>query len=329
MDLQSDPIIVVTGGAGMIGSCFIRYLNEQGRNNIVAVDELGTCDKWKNLVGKRVIDVLDKDELFWWLDGKEDQIEAIVHFGACSSTVERNAAYLLENNYRYSVNLAEWALEHNKRFVYASSAATYGDGAQGFSDNHDTLETLKPLNMYGFSKHLFDLWLKNHGALDRVAGLKFFNIFGPNEYHKGRMASTVFHFLPQIQQTGRVKLFRSNDPQNFGDGEQCRDFLYVKDACKMAYDLMVSEATGIFNIGNGKGQTWNTLAHAIFESLGKPTEIEYIDMPEDLLKTYQNYTCGDMTKTDQAITGTKGVQPLKETVADYVQNHLLPGLLPW
>lgn len=314
----------------MIGSCFVRHLNEQGYKNLVLVDCLGSSQKWKNLVGKQFVDLLDKDQLFSWLkDRGRGEIQAIVHLGACSSTTETDASFLLENNYRYTCHLAEWAVEHNVRFLTASSAATYGKGEKGFVDDHKSLQQLCPLNMYGYSKHLFDLWAKNHGILDHIVTLKYFNIFGPNEYHKGRMASTVFHFLPQIQQTAKVRLFRSNDPEQYPDGGQCRDFLYVKDACQMTYDLLCSKEGGVFNIGSGQAQTWNDLVHAIFSALDRPVEIEYIDMPEDLFDSYQNYTKADMTKTDAAITGSKGVAPLSDTVADYIQNHLLIGNKTW
>src|SRR5262245_26806093 len=221
--------IIVTGGAGFIGSGVIRHLNDKGHFNIIVVDELAKTDKWKNLVGKQFVDFIPKHQLFDWLKGREDEIRAFIHLGACSSTVETDASYLLENNYRYTVRLAEYALKNRQRFIYASSAATYGDGEKGFSDAHETLEGYHPLNMYGYSKHLVDLWLKREGLLKEVVGLKYFNVFGPNEYHKGRMASAITHILPSARREGQIRLFKSSDPKAFGDGEQKRDFIYVKD----------------------------------------------------------------------------------------------------
>lgn len=194
---MNEKLIVVTGGAGFIGSGVIRYLNDKGHKNLVVIDEMGQTEKWKNLVGKQFADIIEKDQFFKWLEGRQSAIQAFIHLGACSSTVETDASYLLENNYRFSVRLAEYALKHGQRFIYASSAATYGDGSKGFSDAG--IDDLHPLNMYGYSKQLFDLWLKNQGLLDRVVGLKYFNVYGPNEGHKGRMASLIWHILPVVQ----------------------------------------------------------------------------------------------------------------------------------
>lgn len=314
--------IVVTGGAGFIGSCVIRYLNNQGDTNIVVVDELGESEKWKNLVGKQFLDVIEKDQFFDWLKGRESEIGAFIHLGACSSTVETDASYFLENNYRYSVRLAEYALKHNHRFIYASSAATYGDGSKGFSDDHDQLETLFPLNMYGYSKHLFDLWLKREGVLDKVVGLKYFNVFGPNEAHKGRMASAITHILPTAQKTGVIRLFKSSDHKNFTDGDQCRDFIYVKDAVRMTCAFLNKEAGGIYNIGTGVANTWNSLAKAVFKAIEKPENIQYIDMPKDLIGKYQNYTCAEMNKTKKVLEKDAGCSTIEDSVIDYVRNYL-------
>ena len=311
--------IVVTGGAGFIGSGVVRALNEKQIYNLIVVDHLDCSDKWKNLVGKRFLDVLDKDKLFDWLQGREEQIEAFIHLGACSSTVENDAHYLLENNYRYSVRLAEYALRAGHCFIYASSAATYGDGGLGFSDQTD-LDLFEPLNMYGFSKHLFDLWLKNHHLQDQVVGLKYFNVFGPNEYHKGRMASAILKMVPDALNTGKIRLFKSSEPDKYPDGGQIRDFIYVKDVAQMTIQFLDNHLKGIFNIGSGKEESWNALAHAVIAALDKPVEIEYFDMPSDLIGKYQNYTCADMVKSKNL------VQPqytLKTAVKDYVQNYLM------
>lgn len=325
MKMYDDQLIVVTGGAGFIGSNVVKQLNDKGLSNIIIVDEFGADEKWKNLIGKRFVDVLEKHQLFDWLEGRSSEIEAFIHLGACSDTTERNSGYLLQNNYRYTLNLAEYALKHEHRFIYASSAATYGDGSHGFKDDHDSLETLEPLNMYGFSKHLFDLWAKSEGVLDKVVGLKYFNIYGPNEWHKERMASVVFHATPIAKKDGVIRLFKSTDPKNFSDGGQQRDFLYVTDAARLTIGFLESTATGIFNIGSGKPETWNALATAIFHALEIPVKIEYIDMPVDLVGKYQNYTCADIGKLKDAFGAESISAPLEKCVKEYVQNYLMTG----
>ncbi len=324
--MKRDKKIIVTGGAGFIGSGVIRHLNEQGFGNIIVVDELAKTEKWKNLVGKKFIDFIAKQNLYDWLKGRESEIQAFIHLGACSSTVETDASYLLENNYRYTLRLAEYAFKHKQRFIYASSAATYGDGLKGFSDAHETLESYHPLNMYGYSKHLVDLWLKREGLLDRAVGLKYFNVFGPNEYHKGRMASAITHILPTAKREGFIKLFKSSDPKQFGDGEQKRDFIYVKDVARMTCAFLDNEATGIFNIGSGRAETWNELATAVFKALKLPVNIQYIDMPTDLLGKYQNYTCADMSKTAAVLGKEIECRPLEGSVIEYVRDYLTKGV---
>lgn len=324
MKMFDDQLIIITGGAGFIGSNLIRYLNNRGLSNIVVVDELGSDEKWKNLVGKNFLHIIEKDRLFDWLQGREREIEAFIHLGACSDTTEIDASYLLENNYQFSVRLAEYALRNNHRFIYASSAATYGDGSRGFLDDHDGLLELYPLNMYGYSKHLFDLWVKKQGVLDKVVGLKYFNVFGPNEWHKGRMASVVYHVLPQVQNKGIIRLFKSTEPSKFEDGGQQRDFIYVKDAVRMTADFLENDASGIFNIGRGIPETWNSLASAVFGAVDKPKNIDYFDMPEDLVGKYQNYTCADVSKLKKVLGSVADCQSLDQSVADYVNNHLIP-----
>jgi ADP-L-glycero-D-manno-heptose 6-epimerase len=327
MRIYDDQLIVITGGAGFIGSGVARYLNDKGLTNIVIVDQLGKTEKWKNLVGKNIVDVLEKKDFFQWLDGRDESIEAFIHLGACSSTVETDASYLLDNNYRFSVRLAEYALKHEKRFIYASSASTYGDGTKGFVDDESKLEELAPMNMYGLSKQLFDLWVKNQGVLDKVVGLKYFNVFGPNERHKGRMASAITHTLPTAQKEGVIRLFKSTEPAVFGNGEQKRDFIYVKDVARMTCAFLENDATGIYNIGSGHAGSWNEVARGIFKAIDKPENIQYIDMPVDLIGKYQNYTCADMTKTRKVLGNVADCRPLSDSVVEYVKDYLIPDKL--
>jgi ADP-L-glycero-D-manno-heptose 6-epimerase len=324
--IYDDQLIVITGAAGFIGSGVVRYLNEKGFNNLLLVDNFDEGEKWKNVLKKKYVDFIAPHELFHFLDGREKDIEAIIHLGATSETTCPDHDLYFENNYRFSVELADYALANDHRFVYASSAATYGGGERGFSDHHDALDDLEPINMYGFSKHMFDLWLKNQGVLDDVVGFKYFNIYGPNEWHKERMASMVLHMTNQILTDGKVRLFASDNP-DFGDGEQCRDFFYVKDAVAMTCQLFNSDAGGIFNVGMGVPSTWNQLAKALFHALNRDVNIEYIEMPDDLKGKYQYYTCADMAKYN-AYLSDNGVEALDlhtldSGVDDYVKNHLL------
>jgi ADP-L-glycero-D-manno-heptose 6-epimerase len=325
MTVDPKKIIVVTGGAGFIGSCLVRYLNDRGRENLVVVDDLQDEETWKNLVGKKFRDIIHKNDLSSWLGAHGDEVGAIFHLGACSATTETNVNYLLENNYRYTVRLATFAIERGVRFIYASSAATYGDGSAGFRDDHEELERLAPLNPYGWSKQLFDLWAKREGVLDKIVGLKYFNVYGPNEYHKGRMSSAIRRMVPDILARGSVTLFRSNDPDHFADGEQKRDFIYVKDAVRMTAAFLDNDASGIFNIGTGRATSWNALTGAIFSSLGREKKIIYADMPSDLAGKYQNFTEADMRKTSCALGSEAQITPMKEAVHDYVANYLVGG----
>jgi ADP-L-glycero-D-manno-heptose 6-epimerase len=325
--MYDAPLIVVTGAAGFIGSCIVRYLNDKGLSNLLLVDDIKATEKWKNLRNKNFVDFISRHQLMDWLEGRDTEVSAFIHLGACSDTMELNGDYLMENNYRYTVELADYALDHGIRFIYASSAATYGDGNLGFSDDQEQIERLKPLNLYGFSKHMFDLWAKHQGVLDQLVGLKYFNVFGPNENHKGRMSSMVYKMAPIIEKEGSIKLFKSSEPDRFADGDQCRDFIYVKDAVRMTCDFLDNDACGLYNIGSGETTTWNSLAKALFKAMKKPSHIEYVDMPVDLIKQYQNYTCADMSKFRQTY-GLLPEQPIcqytiEDSVADYVQNYLL------
>ena len=317
-------MIVVTGGAGFIGSAFVAKLNEEGRDDIVVVDELGTTEKWQNLVKRRYADYIHKDAFLEMAAGDRVPfpVSAAVHMGACSSTTERDADYLVENNFHYTCRLADWALAHGVRFIYASSAATYGDGAQGFSDGEETIRALRPINMYGYSKQLFDLRVLRNGFQDQVAGVKFFNVFGPNEYHKGEMTSVIFKAFHQIRETGKVRLFKSYKPE-YGDGGQMRDFVYVKDCAEVLWwFLNHGEVNGIFNLGTGKARTWNDLIRAVFAAMNLPPRIDYIEMPETIRGQYQYFTEAKMEKPGAAGCPV-AFSPLEEAVGDYVRNHLL------
>jgi len=317
-------MIVVTGGAGFIGSAFVAKLNEEGQDDIVVVDELGTTEKWQNLVKRRYADYIHKDAFLEMVAGDRVPfpVSAVVHMGACSSTTERDADYLVENNFHYTCRLADWALAHGVRFIYASSAATYGDGAHGFSDGEETIRTLRPINMYGYSKQLFDLRVLRNGFQDQVAGVKFFNVFGPNEYHKGEMTSVIFKAFHQIRETGKVRLFKSYKPE-YSDGGQMRDFVYVKNCVEVLWwFLNHGEVNGIFNLGTGKARTWNDLIRAVFAAMNLPPRIDYIEMPEAIRGQYQYFTEAKMEKLGAA--GCPVVfRPLEEAVRDYVRNHLL------
>ncbi len=320
--------ILVTGGAGFIGSALVWALNQRGLTDIVIADFLGSDEKWRNLVPLKFTDYVEANVFRERVGSRADALgrfTTVFHLGACSATTERNAAYLIDNNYTFTKELAAWALAHDARFVYASSAATYGDGAAGMEDTRPDLDRLRPLNMYGYSKHLFDLYAQRQGILPRIAGVKYFNVFGPNEDHKGDMRSLVHKAFQQIQSTGRVGLFKSHHP-DYRDGEQKRDFLYVKDAIEMTLHLAdgAREQGGLFNLGSGEANTWLTLATAIFSALGKPAAIDFIDMPEALRGKYQYYTKADIGK----IRGTgysRPMTPLAEGVRDYVQGYLLPN----
>jgi len=320
-----DGRILVTGGAGFIGSALVWALNQRGHSDIVIADFLGSDEKWRNLVPLKFAEYLEADAFRRKLAASPAALgafSAVFHLGACSATTEKNAAYLADNNTAFTSELAAWALRNGSRFVYASSAATYGDGAQGMSDTDERLSRLRPLNMYGYSKHLFDLYAQRQGWLKQIVGVKYFNVFGPNEDHKGDMRSLVNKAYGQIQATGQVKLFKSHRP-DFRDGEQQRDFLYVKDAVEMTLHFAEggSNAGGLFNLGSGEANTWVTLANAIFAALGKPPQIEFVEMPAVLKDKYQYYTRADVGKL-RASGYERAMTPLGDAVKDYVQNYL-------
>ncbi|MCL4130476.1 UNVERIFIED_CONTAM: hypothetical protein GTU68_045089 [Idotea baltica] len=308
-------MIVVTGGAGFIGSNLVKSLNEKGLSDIIVVDSLRQTEKWKNLVGKQIAQYYDKAEFLELIENSSfaNEISAIAHLGACSSTTELDAAYMMENNYRYSQRLALVAAKHGVRFVYASSAATYGDGSDGFDDDVELLEKLKPLNVYAYSKHLFDLWAKKEGLLESICGLKFFNVYGPNEYHKGPMQSVILKAFEQICEKGQVKLFKSYR-KDYADEDCCETLSQLLSEHK--------DTAGIFNIGSGKARSWNDLAKATFSALEKTPKIEYIEMPDSLKGKYQYYTEAPVSKISSAL-GNYSPAGLEKGVASYVQRHLM------
>jgi len=314
-------MIIVTGAAGFIGSCTVSKLNREGITDIIAVDVLRENDKWKNLRHLNFHDYLDRSVLMDYLKGSQN-IEAIIHIGACSSTTETDTAYLMENNYRYTLNLARYALLNDIRFIYASSAATYGDGSKGYDDNESAIGQLTPMNMYGYSKQIFDLKARREGWLNKIAGLKFFNVYGPNEYQKGDMASVVFKAFNQIKETGKVRLFKSHRP-DFKDGQQLRDFVYVKDVLEIIwFFLNTRDKNGLYNAGAGKARSFKDLVAGTFRAMNTEENIVYIDMPEVIRDRYQYFTEAKMEKLQKS--GFKSpATSLEDGIKDYVQNYLL------
>jgi len=326
MSKLENSRILVTGGAGFIGSALVQALNERGNENVLVSDFLEDGEKYKNLVPLTFDDYLEADTLIESIIDEPklfDDIKYVFHLGANSSTMETDCSHLIENNYEYTKLLAKWALSKNIRFIYASSAATYGDGSNGMSDRPlEAIFKLKPLNMYGYSKHLFDLYAYRHGMMDKIVGLKYFNVFGPNESHKGDMRSVVHKAYEQIRDGGQVTLFKSYHP-DYADGEQKRDFLYVKDAVNMTLSLAENTAAnGLFNLGSGQANTWLELVEGIFEAMGREQSIEFIDMPEQIREKYQYFTqaeIGELRKFHK-----QDITPLKDAVIDYVKCYLIP-----
>jgi ADP-L-glycero-D-manno-heptose 6-epimerase len=323
--IESKPIII-TGAAGFIGRNIVAELNRRGERNLILVDELGKDEKWKNLVGLRYEDILSPESFMEALDeGAFSNVRSLIHMGACSATTEKDADYLLRNNYRYTRALCLWAMDNDVRFVYASSAATYGDGAKGYDDADSVTPELEPLNMYGYSKHMFDLWALEHGLFDRIVGLKYFNVFGPYEDHKGDMRSVVAKSYEQVRDAGMVKLFKSYRPE-YRDGEQMRDFIYVKDAVDVTLHFAMQPADapgGLFNCGTGKARTWVDLVTAVYTAMGREPHIEFIEMPEQLQGKYQYFTQSETAKL-RAAGYEKPFTTLEDGVRDYIETYYLP-----
>ena len=314
--------IVVTGGAGFIGSCIVRYLNDKGYIDIVVVDNINTTEKWRNLSNKKYTEYIHKGKFLEVLEqGKIKDISHIIHMGACSATSEKDFDYLYNNNFGYTKALWEYSIENKCNFIYASSAATYGSGENGFDDEAN-ISILRPLNGYGYSKHLFDLWVEKQEIFPpQHLGLKFFNVYGPNEYFKSSMASVIFHGYNQVKEFGNIKLFKSyND--GYVDGEQLRDFVYIKDICEIINFFMENpKLSGLYNCGTGRAQSFNELAYAVFHALGLEPNIEYIEMPENLRPIYQYYTKAEMNKLCD-VGYKRKFHDLQSGVTDYIQKFL-------
>lgn len=314
--------VIVTGGAGFIGSCIVRVLNDMGIEDITIVDHVCETDKWMNMRNKKYVEYINRDEFLDRLPEYAGKVTHVIHMGACSATTERDFDFLYKNNLEYSKELWKFCTDNQISFIYASSAATYGDGAEGFDDRRD-IKYLRPLNGYGYTKHLFDLWVeKQEKTPKQHVGFKFFNVYGPNEYFKGTMASVIFHTFNDVRKTGKKGLFKSYK-DGYEDGGQLRDFVYVKDICKVIQFMMKhSEVSGLFNLGTGEARSFYDLAVATFTAMGLEPNIEFIEMPESLKGKYQYYTQANMEKL-RSVGYTESFYSLEEGAKDYVQNYLM------
>jgi len=319
-------MIVVTGAAGFIGSYLVGKLNREGFKDIVLVDKYDDPLKFQNYQTKNYSEIIDRDDFFDWLAEHERFVQIIIHLGARTDTVGQEPEIYQQLNFKYSQKIWEACIQYGLPLVYASSASTYGDGQLGFDDNHDLIPELKPLNLYAQSKHDFDCWALSQKEQPFFwTGLKFFNVFGPNEYHKERMSSVIFQAYNTILATNKMKLFRSHHPE-FKDGEQARDFIYVEDVAKTILFFMQNRKnSGIYNVGTGVARTYLSLARSVFKSMNKPEDIGFIDTPEDLKGKYQYYTCANIQKL-RSIGYSEPFMSLEEGIEDYVQNYLIPDL---
>jgi len=311
-------MIIVTGAAGFIGSCLLWKLNKEGISDLILVDEKITPEKKLNIENKKYIDFIDKDKFLSLIESDKmgGKVDAIFHLGATSSTLVTDETYLKKNNVEYSKELAKYAVKNGVRFIYASSAATYGDGENGYSDEDENTYKLKPLNAYGRSKQEFDLWVLRNNLGDKVVGIKYFNVFGPNEYHKGDMRSVIAKSFDEVVKTKKMRLFKSYKKE-YKNGEQQRDFIYVKDAVRATYYFLENRGkNGIYNIGTGKARSWNDLANALFKALDMSARIEYFDMPEELRPRYQYFTEAETAKLRRA-GYEEDFTNLEDSVKDY------------
>jgi len=315
-------MILVTGAAGFIGSVLIWKLNEKGVNNILIADKFHNEFKWKNLNKRSFLDIIDRDDLFEWLEKNNKSITNVIHLGACTNTMETDVDYILRTNYQYSKKLYAFCCKNKTPFIYASSAATYGAGEKGYEDDIELIDELHPLNPYGWSKQLFDKWVLNQKEKPpQVAGLKFFNVYGPNEYHKGEMASVIYHAFKQVRSEGKINLFKSYKKE-YRDGEQIRDFIYVKDVVECIFKIYEDRSiNGIFNLGCGNAQSFNELAANVFNALSLKKKIKYIPMPKSLKNQYQYFTEAKMDKLLSVIKH-EHFYDLEKGINDYVGNYL-------
>lgn len=318
-------MIIVTGAVGFIGSCLVAKLNDLGKTNLILVDDFSNFEKNKNLKGKFFDDKVDRDKFIQWTKNNANKITEVYHLGARTDTTEFDVAIFERLNLNYSKFLWKICVENEIPFIYASSAATYGLGEFGFEDNHYVVEKLIPLNPYGASKNDFDKWVLNQKTHPPFwVGLKFFNVYGPNEFHKGRMASVVFHAFNQIRETGGMKLFKSHNP-NYKDGEQLRDFVYVKDVVDVLTVMMTRKSkNGLYNLGSGKARTFNDLVNATFSAMNLRSNISYIETPKDIRDKYQYFTEANMSKL-QSVDQKRSFTNIEDGIKDYVQNFLLNG----
>lgn len=318
-------MIIITGGAGFIGSALVGALNKKGRSDLLVVDKLDHDEKEHNLSSLKYEQLIDGTDFRKGLAGglfDKTNVEAVFHLAAITSTTEHNWGLFEDININFTQEIVRWCVDREVRCVYISSGATYGDGSAGYSDNHDLFDELKPLNDYGRSKLLVDIWARDGGYLDQVVGIRYFNVFGPNEYHKGAMRSVIAKKFEQMQKDGVIELFRSNN-EDFGDGEQKRDFIYVKDAVDATLHFLENkQACGVFNVGTGVARTWNDVARAMFKAAGKKVKIKYIDLPEELKDQYQDFTQADITKL-RAAGFKQAFVTIEEAIDDYVRNYLM------
>lgn len=323
--MDKNAVIIVTGAAGFIGSCLVGYLNLKGYANLILVDDFSVAKKEPNLTDKQFSEKVERSVLFEWLHAHPRRIEFVFHIGARTDTTEFDYSIHQELNVEYSQKLWNYCVVHAIPFVYASSAATYGNGELGYTDSHELPEQLQPLNPYGVSKNEFDKWVLHETMHPPFwAGLKFFNVYGPNEYHKGRMASVIWHSFNQIRDNGNVKLFRSHRP-DFNDGQQLRDFVYVMDVLKVCFWLMQQQpASGLYNLGTGEARSFEDLVKATYAGLEKESVIEFIDMPEDIREKYQYFTEANMAKL-RAAGYNEPFYTLEQGIDDYVRNYLVGG----
>ncbi len=321
-------MIIVTGGAGFIGSALIWALNKENKSDITIVDEIDHDRKARNIAPLKYENLIGINDFHRQLsngDWNKQRVEAILHMGACSDTTEMNWSYLLENNVAYTKDIIHWCKIHGVRCIYASSAATYGSGSHSFSDSHDLLDKLRPLNLYGKSKLMVDIWARDKGFLNQVVGLRYFNVFGPNEWHKNEMRSVINKKFQELQKTGKIELFMSEHP-DYKDGEQKRDFIYIKDAVSATLHFLGNTVSnGLFNIGTGQAVSWNNVALAMFKSLKLEPKITYVPLPANLVKQYQYHTKAKISKL-LASGYRQSFTEIDDAVDDYITRYLVPDL---